>query len=171
MGWARGEPCTVPTFGVLRFPKSADGDWDEWLATLHDFWSNEILAFSVREIGYEPPFFEAGKSDLAYFIGCHRLLGILQYLAWQHRIVFRPAPMASWRKKLLGVSQAPKEIKKSEDRTRWLKAEAIKACHARGWMVALNDEAEGCGVWNLLASEASGKHDALNIASAPLFAR
>ena len=60
---------------------------------------------------------------------------------------FHVVPPDEWRRMTLERTKAPKEIKGSAERRRWLKNAALTECEIRGWTVTNHDAAKSALLW------------------------
>lgn len=56
-------------------------------------------------------------------------------------------PPDEWRRMVLERTKAPKEVKGSNERRKWLKNAALTECQIRGWTVTNHDAAESALLW------------------------
>lgn len=155
-----------PVFGVLELPSVKKGLGQLYVAQKVCAWyEREVEPFNIEDAAYEVPFAGIDTSVLAKQ---SELIGMLRMLFARAEIAPDGYTSNSWRKTLTGRGTAPKEIEGKDERRAWLKREAIKHCHLRGWNVTNDDEADACGILNKLMSTLP-EHDSRNAANLPLF--
>ena len=151
MGWAIGDPeMERPTSGVYRTYNWPGHQEDR----VFEFWTwleAKHKKHGFGHIVYEFTFIDAKRFD-PDFIECQKAYVAMVWLFCRmHGIRVAQCPVNVWRARFLGESDKKQvaEKKGPENRTlrRELNKEAAKrACHARGWLVEDDNEAEACGI-------------------------
>lgn len=75
--------------------------------------------------------------------------------------------IARWRSHFIGVSKAPKNIKKPSQRTKWLKKAVIDKCLERGWKVTNDNTADALGIMDFVLCQSFPDY---GVNTSPLFA-
>ncbi len=139
IGWAcLSVGMQTPDFGTLEFPR-AGNNFTLFLAPARDWLFEIIEREEITHLIYESPF--QGKNAMSLRpIGA--LNGQIEMACYDNHVDCSETKPQQWRSKVLGVTQAPKQIKGSSKRRQWIKDEAVSWCVRRGYRTETDDEAE-----------------------------
>ncbi len=146
IGWAVSLPGqAVPLSGVLKLPETpakgtkVRGSELYYLRPARDWLKAKIEKHEVSHLCAEAPFVGPNAQTA---IKLSVLSGMIVLLCHDLGVEYSRAEPSSWRSDTHGRTQAPKHIKGTGPRRRWLKRQAIEWCCDRGWPVRNPDQAE-----------------------------
>jgi hypothetical protein len=144
-GWAAwSSGYSAPRYGLIDLSSDTEGALYAKAGVRFSEYVGEGAVVAV-----EAPILPRGGSIKSRLV----LFGIrAQILSVAHRRgarVIEPT-VSEWRKHFIGVTQAPKDIKGTENRRRWIKGVAIRKVASLGWGAVGADEADAIGILDYL---------------------
>lgn len=158
-GWAWGEPGRTPEFGSFVLPKTGTdiGEflWQFW-RELHDV----VKAAQPHMVGFEAPLFLLqSKSNANTARKLMGLTSLVEFYCKAKGIRVAECDTQSVKKHFTGRGRFTKKAKRDEVYP------VIAECHARGWMVENDDQADAVAIWSYTCyhvdPDASRRHDPL----------
>lgn len=141
IGWACiSVGMRAPDFGVLALPP-VKGAFAPTMVKVRDFLIETIEREEIEYVIFEAPF---AAKDPVYYRTISAIDGAIEIACHDHGVECREVYPQKWRKRVLGMTQAPKYVKGANNRREWIKRRAIEHCHKRNWMVENDDEADAC---------------------------
>lgn len=142
IGWACiSVGMRAPDFGVLELPPVRNGDHAPVMAKARDFLMETFEREEIDYLIYEAPF---ASKDPVYYRTISAIDGAIELTCHDHGVECREVFPQKWRKRILGFTQAPKDIKGPDKRRKWIKNAAIEHCRKKGIPVRNDDEGDAC---------------------------
>lgn len=170
-GWACGSTEGTPvSHGVVAMPKTGE-DIGKFLAVFEGWLLTAIDEMGPDEVVFESPILPE-QTAIATLRKLYSLAGVTELVVTRliergQNMQTREAALGDIRQHFIGIRQAPKDIRGSEARRKWMKAKVIAECRKRGFNVAGDDDADAIALLSLRLSQLD-KNYSLN--STPLFA-
>jgi Holliday junction resolvasome RuvABC endonuclease subunit len=144
-GWAvGGASWKLPKWGTFETERFDDRP-GYWLKKWHDFLLMMIHDHHVSMIAVETFFIDLRDFSFQGTVPMAQMHGIVHLVIELKGLRGGEASSSSWRKRFLGVGEAPKWIPPKK-RTEWWKKQALGMAIERGWYVTYHDEAEALGL-------------------------
>lgn len=146
-GWAFMEKDGAPTWGSFLLGPWEDHEGERMLE-FDDWFDRAIHSLKVTHVFIEMPATQLDhRESLSANIATFGIPALIAMVCKNYDIELAVVTPSSWRTAFIGTGSAPKGLVQKQRRP-WLKEQAKKACAARGWLVANDNEAEALGILN-----------------------
>lgn len=157
LGWAIGNVGERCKSGVYRMP-GRDLRWGLRLAALNRYLLSMLDGAGIERCYYEEPFtqFWGGEGPPRSFdseLVRWGLPNIIEMACAQTGVETMPVAVGSWRSRLKVPTQAPKVIKGTEARRKWLKQATADKVSSRGYTTSSPDESDAVAIWLAMTDE------------------
>jgi hypothetical protein len=149
-GWAFGEIMEKkPTYGLFKLDS-----WNEAEgARMHLFyeWLNGLIRLKgITHLFYEAPVnYGHMPKNFDVTVSQGMQIGCIELVAYRCNLETYKIDVTAMRKRFFGTSKGPRD---------WLKEQAVRACHMRGWYVDDDNVAEALGLLDFGLSSLSKQH-------------
>jgi hypothetical protein len=151
-GWAHlSQGQDRPTWGKYSLPDWTNCEGEQG----YKFWEwlgNKVVDLKVTHLVLEnainPRGYDSSDTEQIARWGMILLADMVRHVCNAKRgmqVDMSTVTSSAWRKVFIGTGAPPKALAKKQRRP-WLKDKAIKACHARGWLVESDDCADALGI-------------------------
>lgn len=144
MGWGVGTPDAPPVFGLIHIPTDRGDTF--MVQTARNVTTRLFDEHEPDAIYFEELIIPKNSYNIRSRIVMFMITAIIELVAADAGIPTYSVSSDKWRRRLLGVAQAPRHIRKSEERRAWLKDRAIAECAKRGWYTSDDNVAEALGI-------------------------
>lgn len=147
-GWAFGSTDGGPVrFGEKRLPKT-DDDIGWYLATFRDWLTQLITELQPDEIVFEAPILPEGQGLISRR-KLFSLAGLTELICRDLKVPVVEELIDAIREHFIGIARAPKDVKGSSARRKWLKRKTVEKAIASGFKVQSDNEADAIALLSL----------------------
>lgn len=154
LGWCHGEPGSTPISGVFELKNKQKSKRD---VALENFLIDMIKGNGITDIYLEKPILPKRTSfqALVSLYGYATVVGMAAAKTGANAYFL---DMQTWRSQIGSPTQAPRQIKKYDERRKWLKAATIEyISKVYGIEARTDDEADAIGIWKCIDLRISKK--------------
>lgn len=147
LGWCHGEPCGTPIHGFHRLAQIQKSKRD---VALEVFLMDMITANRITDVYLEKPIMPKKTSfqALVTLYGYATVVGMAAAKTGANAYFI---DMQTWRSEIGSPTQAPRQVKGTEARRKWLKQATIDwIAKIYKIQAATDDEADAVGIWKCI---------------------
>lgn len=142
---APGSNHGPPVWGVRKLTTSAS--ISSRLCSLEDWVREMIRANGLEKVYCEDPIAALGQGSFESRMALMGYCNAIGMACHREGIQSVRIPSATWRSEFKVPTQAPKKIKGSAERRKWVKGETIARCQKLGFTVTDDNAADAIGMW------------------------